>query len=198
MAESRNELLAEIVRLSGISREELTMEEGHYFVGSSTRAGVAVGTSYFTLVQAGAKALTVEDIIVTLDFSSVASGQFNYTMQAFVDISNGNEWTATGGTTSPVGRPINALRVNDLPLSTVRFGVTSSPTGAPDYPIYFADYYLDTQGNRSVLSVARNSFFEAGRKIIIPPGGQVLIQSLTTGNATGTAEVKTQFFTSEA
>lgn len=119
-------------------------------------------------------------------------------LTAYVDISNGNDWSYTPSNPVPAGRPLNAGLVNDVSGATIDLGVTTGTiTGEPDYPLFFADYYLETQGNRESVSTTGSSFFDKGRQIVMAPNQEILIRTQTSGTSTGTLELKTIFFISE-
>lgn len=188
--------------VSATSREEVQISRGEFFVGSSLRAGVTVTpgapTYYYSVVEAPPdKYLVIEDVIQTLDFSAVASGQFNHQLDAFVEGSATSSYTYTPGAPVPIGRALNTEFINQFPTSTVDLGVTASTAGDAEYPIFYQDFYVDTQGNRNQVTQSATDFFGKARQIVLAPGGQALVRATSTGDATGSVDIRTIFFTSE-
>jgi hypothetical protein len=98
----------------------------------------------------------------------------------------------------PAGRPLNAALINNVASTTIDLGVTTSAiTGEPDYPLFFSDFYLETQGNRESVTTTGESFFDRGRQIVLAPNQELLIRTETTGTSAGTLNLKTIFFVSE-
>lgn len=195
---SSDKIGARRVKVITLTEQEQSILDGRFFSGSSTRLGVTVAdTPFYSVITAGANGLVIDDLIITLDFANTTDGQFSYTFAAYVDQSNGNDWSYTPITPTPIGRPLNAGFVNDFPLSTIQSDVSATVTGTPDYNIYFADYYIDTSGNRNHESVVDNNFFGAGRQIIAPPGTEILVETTIAGDAIGSVDIKSLFFGSE-
>jgi hypothetical protein len=185
------------LKVNASPRVEATGVAGVTFVGISSRNGVSVGETYDSVIVTGDKWVVIEDVIVTIDFSSVTTGNFTHEIAASIDKSNGNNWTYTPESPVPAGRPINSLYINNFGLTTIDLGVTIPDyTGTSDYPVFFEDYYVDTQGNRSQVSSTGASFFATG-KVILCPNSEILVRSISSGSATGTANIRTIFFLTE-
>ena len=181
-----------------LTEKEIAEARGKLFTASTSRAGVAVGDDYSSVLRAAPdRFLIIEDVFFSMDFAADVSGRYTVTLDAYVDISNGNEWAYTGGTTAPLGRPVNAGKVNDVAASTISLGVSPDISGDIDYAFYFASYTLDTQGNRNTVTSNESTFFEGDRKIILAPGQEMLARTRTAGDAVGTGTVKTLLFVSE-
>jgi len=198
LATSRDPKTARL-KVSSSTRAETQIIRGDFFVGASVRPLIPVNNDYKSVIKAPAdRYLIIEDAIVETDFSVNDSSTFGVSLTAYVDISNGNTWSHTPNSPIPAGRPLNAAVINNVANSTIDLGVTTSAiTGEPDYPLFFADYYLETQGNRESVSTTGQSFFDKGRQIVIAPNQEVLIRTQTTGTSVGTLDLKTIFFISE-
>ena len=200
LSTSRDPLKARL-KVSASSRTEGQIALGSMFVAVSERLAVPVGNVFYSVLKAAPnKYLVIEDAILELDFSAVTQGQYSFQIEGFADISNGNAWGYTPLNPVPVGRPLLASMVNDFPASTVDVGVTvNSPvlSGAADYPFFFADYFVDTQGNRVTIGSTQSTFFEKNRQVVLAPGQEMLIRSRTAGTAVGDATIRNIFFTSE-
>ena len=172
---------------------------GRFYTGSSERTGVAVADpDYFSVITAGPSGLVIDDLIMILSFADVTDGKFSYRMSCFVESSSGNDWSYTPGTPTPIGRPLNTNFINDFPASTIDSDVAATVnTGNPDYVIFATDYFIDVGGNRNTQSKVDTNFFESGRQIFMGAGEKMLIQATVSGDAVGSADVSTIFFTSE-
>lgn len=187
------------LRTSSATRAEAAIGEGNFFVGSSIRTEIPVSDDYISVIKAGVdKYLIIEDAIIDPIFNVSDSGRFSISLAGYVDISNGNDWSYTPVSPAPVGRPLNASVVNNLAQGTIDLGVTAGPvSGVADYPLFFADYFLETQGARESVSITGTSFFDKGRQIVIAPGQELMIRTQTDGTSGATATLKTIFFVSE-
>jgi hypothetical protein len=186
------------LKVTNIDRAEVQINRGDYYVQGIYRPLVPVGDTTYYVVEAINKPIIIEDIQLAFDFSSVTQGQYSYLLEAYVGSSDGNTWEAIGGGIAPLGRPLNAAYINKVSDGVIRTGFDSvAAAGIPDYPIQFVEYYVDTQGNRETISDTGASLFEGDREIIIPPGESVLFTAITGGNATGTADIRANVFTSE-
>lgn len=187
------------VKTSTVTREEVQIARGTFFIGSTLRVGVTSNESYSSILRAPSdKYLIVENAEIGIDFRNLSTGNLKYTLDSYVDISNGNTWTYSGGTTTPVGRPLNASLVNNFPSSEIVLGVTLSGfSGTPDYPFLDIRYKLESQGNNQSVTETGLSFFEKGYQIILAPDQELLVRGVTTGDATGTIDIKTIFYTTE-
>lgn len=195
------ELISDDIRLrtEGVTRTEVKINNGNYFVGSSKREDVPTPDTYSSVVTAGVGGLVIEDLLITINFGNLTNGHVNIIVVAYVAASSGNDWTyTTSGTITPVGRSVNTGFINTFPGTTIDSGVTvNTLTGDADYPLYFVDYLIDTSANRNMLSTDKSEFFSGDRKIVVAAGEQVLVQTLVVGVATGTVDFSSIFFTSE-
>ena len=180
-----------------MTRAEASAIAGEYYAASSERLGVATGNLYYTVLQTGSKQVTLEDLVVILNFSDVSDGQFDYEIRAYVDSSNKNDWSFTGGFTGSLGSPLNTALINNVSDALITADANVTLTGSSDYFIYAASDYVDTSANRDIISETKNSFFTNDRKLIIPPNTSVLFESRTGGTATGTVDITSQIFTIE-
>ena len=191
----------EITRLkvSSSTRQEYQIATGDFFNGISERLAIPTGDTYNAVLKAGPdKLLVIEDAIVETDFNIIDSSNYSVKIGAYVDISNGNDWSYTPTAAIPAGRPLNAAKVNDFPASTIDLGATVTGfSGAQDYSLFFADYYLETQGQRESISTTGTSFFDKGRQIILAPNQEILIRTETGGSSNGTLDLRIIFFLSE-
>lgn len=186
------------LKVSTVTRQELQITRGEYFVGSSQRVNIPVNNTYYSVIKAAPdKFLVIEDALIDLNYQNLSNGSYNVELDGFVDISNGNTWTHNTISPLPIGRPLSATLVNSFPSSTVDLGVAVTLTGNADYRLYFSNFFRETQGNRESVSGSGSSFFNAGRQVILAPNQEILIRTRTTGAATGTADLNLIFFTSE-
>ena len=187
------------LKVSASTRAETQIVRGDFFVGASVRPLIPVNNDYNSVIKAPSdKYIVIEDAIIETDFTVTDSSTFGVSLTAYADISNGNDWSYTPSSPVPAGRPLNAGLINSVSSATIDLGVTTSTiTGEPDYPLFFADYYLETQGNRESVSTTGSSFFDKGRQIVLAPNQEILIRTQTSGTSTGTLELKTIFFISE-
>lgn len=188
------------LKVSAATREQIQIGRGEFFVGRTLRTniGVVPTTVYYSQFTAGANYVVIEEVFQTLDFSSVTDGRFQHLMEGFVDLSNINDWTYTPASTLPAGRNLNAALINNLPDSVVDLGGTGTVnSGQADYTLFDTTFYIDTGGNRNTLAESGDDFFSKGRQIILSPGQSILIRATSSGDATGTADIKTTFFFSE-
>ena len=187
------------LKTSSASIQEQQITEGRFFVGSTERTGVTLATPiYDSVITAGGKGFVIDDLIITLDFANTADGSLSYSLSVYVDSSNGNSWSYVPIASTPVGRSLNTDFINNFPLSTIQSGVSATVSGAADYNIYFADYYVDTSGNRDDSSVTEIKFFDSGRQIILTEGTEILVRATIAGDATGSVDIRTIFFSSES
>ena len=187
------------LKVSSSTRQENQIVKGEFFVGESVRPLIPVNNDYYTVIKAPAdKCLVIEDAILSPVFAVTDSSNFSISLTGFVDISNGNDWSYTAGSPLPAGRPLNAELINSTSTATIDLGVTvGAVTGRPDYPLFFATYYLETQGNRETVTTTGSSFFDKDRQIVLAPNQELLIRTQTTGTSVGTVDLTTVFFISE-
>jgi hypothetical protein len=175
---------------------------GTVFTGSSLRPDVTVTEGVDTLsygvIKTSSKWLIVNQVIYDIDFSAVTEGKFNHELRAYMDTSNGNTWSYTPNNPLPAGRSVNALDVNDFPLTTYdgQLPIPPTVTGNPDYNLFFTSYFVDTGGNRNFVSSTGTSFFEV-TPLIIPPNTEALLEARSYGNASGSADIRATFFLTE-
>ena len=195
----RNHLLEAMLKITGSSRVDQIIGASNGYSGSYTKAGIVSGDKTFFVFKTGSQAVGLEDITASTDFSLVTSGRMIITLTMYVDSSNINTWSyGANGTDLPVGRNLNAMDVNKVPLSSI----TVDPdnvlySGIPDYELQFSEYFIDLQGNRETLSTNSESFFKSGRKILLGPDSEYLFISEASGDALGSATTHSIFFTSE-
>lgn len=189
------------LRTSALTEKEIAESRGKFFTAATSRAGVPVGNDYSSVLKAAADHfLIIEDVFFSMDFdASIDSGNYVVTLDGYIDESNGNDWGYTPGTPVPLGRPLNAGKINDVAQSTIDLGVAVGPaiTGSRDYAFFFAGYFIDTGGNRNVVTSNESTFFEGDRKIILKPGQEMLARTQTSGTVAGNGTVKTLLFVAE-
>ena len=198
MSTSDDPLTARL-KVSSATRAETQIVRGEFFVGASVRPIIPINDDYKTVIKAPSdKYVVIEDAIIETDFSVTDSSTFGVSLTGYVDISNGNTWSYTVNNPLPAGRPLNTGLINNVAAATIDLGVTTSAiTGEPDYPLFFADYYLETQGQRESVSTTGENFFDKGRQIVLAPNQELLIRTQTSGTSTGVLNLKTIFFISE-
>ena len=181
-----------------ITRVEAKIGRGGFFVGSSKRNNIPTINTYNYVLVAGASGLVVEDLLVAVNFANLIDGHINIDISAYVESSNGNSWSYTPASPLPVGRSVNTDFINNFPVSTIESGVNVADlVGDKDYPLYHVDYLIDTSGNRNMVTQDRSNFLTGDRKILAGAGERVLVQTVLSGDATGTIDISSVFFTSE-
>ncbi len=177
--------------------ESLTLQ-GLSWVGDTSRINISAPDTYSHVITAGAKNFILEELLVSIDFANVTSGRLHFVVQAYLMSSNGNTFTYTPITPTPMGRATNGNFINVFSETVIESGVeVLTLTGVKDYLIYTSDYFVDDAGNRNVKSTEKKSFFEGVRRIVVPPGDKLLVQTILTGDAGGTIDISSIFFTSE-
>ena len=184
-----------------LSREDINILTADMWGGFTERENVLPGTELFQVIRTGDKWLVIEDINVAIDFSNAGSGRYIYELVAYVQGSNGNTFTYTpdSGTVTPLGRNLNVASINVFTDAVLESEpANSSYSGTPDFRVLFVEHFLETQGNRESLSENGSDFFEKDRRLLIPPNTDVLLLAITSGDAPGTADIRSNFFVSEA
>lgn len=177
------------------SFQEVEICRGHEYVGVVKRDAVATDNTFYSVINTGAKYLIINDLDVMINFTA-GDGNFLYEMHAYVDISNGNTFTYTGGVNAPLGKPLSTQYVNNTPVATIDVGVTPTVTGEADYHLFDDQLSIDTTGNRSTQSAIASSMFANGRITVIAPNSQVLIKTDFTGDI-ATANITNMFYFKE-
>lgn len=175
--------------------KEVEICRGHEYVGVVKRNAVPTGNTFYSVINTGSKYLLINALDVMINFIS-GDGNFLYEMDAYVDISNNNTFTYTGGITAPLGKPLSTQYVNNAPISTIEVGVTATVTGEADYHLFDDQLTRDTSGNRSTQSGITSSLFSGGRITVIAPNSKVLIKSQFTGDV-ATANITNMFYFKE-
>ena len=175
--------------------KEVEICRGHEYVGVVKRDAVSTDNTFYSVINTGAKYLIINDLNVMINFTS-GDGNFLYDMHAYIDISNSNTFTYTGGVTAPLGKPLSTQYVNNTPVSTIEAGVTATVTGEADYHLFDDQLTRDTSGNRSTQSAISSNFFSNGRMTVIAPNSKVLIKSQFIGDI-ATADIITMFYFKE-
>lgn len=175
--------------------KEVEICRGHEYVGVVKRNAVSTDNTFYSVISTGSKYLIINDLDVMINFVS-GDGNFLYEMDAYVDISNNNTFTYTGGVTAPLGKPLSTQYVNNTPISTIEVGVTATITGESDYHLFDDQLTRDTSGNRSTQSGITSSLFSDGRITVIAPNSKVLIKSQFTGDV-ATANITNMFYFKE-
>lgn len=188
-------------RVSNLSEIAIAAARGKHFTAATTRPGVPIGDDYVSVLKAPAgKILILEDVFFSFDFQTIATGTYTVALDGYIDTSDGNGWGYTPVSPLPLGRPLNAVKVNDVAESTIDLGIPPSPaiTGNPDYSFYFASFNINAQGNQNTVSSNESTFFGDDRKLILGPGQEMLARTRTAGTATTTTgTIRTLLFTSE-
>lgn len=175
--------------------KEVEICRGHEYVGVVKRNAVPTGNTFYSVINTGSKYLLINDLDVMINFIT-GDGNFLFEMHAYVDISNQNTFTYTGGIIAPLGKPLSTQHVNNAPVSTIEAGVTPTVTGEPDYHLFDDQLTRDTSGNRSTQSAIASSLFSNGRLTVIAPNSKVLIQSEFIGDV-ATADITSMFYFKE-
>lgn len=186
------------LKVDSATTAERQMVVGQYFGAYTERLSVGVGDTTYFVIKANDKWLTIRDILSIFNFSTITDGLYSYQLRCYFSNSNINDWTYSGGVEVPLGRPLTSLFINNAPSATVETGGTlDNISGSFDHQLRFTEYYIDTQGNRESITETDDTFFLSQRKIILAPGDELLIESITDGNANGSADIITKVFVSE-
>jgi len=184
-----------------ISRVDVNIATADMWSGSTEREDVPINDEAFQVIRTGSRWLIIEDINVDLDFSNAGTGRYIYELVAYVQGSNGGAFSydQDSGTVTPLGRNLNTRDINVFPEGVVETNPTNSAfSGDPDFRLLFIEYFLEVQGNRESVSENGSDFFEGDRRLLLPPNSEVLLLATTTGNASGTADIRSTFFISES
>ena len=175
--------------------KEVEICRGNEYVGVVKRNAVSTDNTFYSVINTGAKYLIISDLDVMINFTS-GDGDFLFEMHAYIDISNSNTFTYTGGVTAPLGKPLSTQYVNNVPVSTIEVGVTPAVTGEADYHLFDEQLTRDTSGNRNTQNAIASSILENGRVTVIAPNSKVLIKTDFTGDA-ATANIINMFYFKE-
>ena len=174
------------------SFQEVEICRGHEYVGVVKRDAVATDNTFYSVINTGAKYLIINDLDVMINFTA-GDGNFLYEMHAYIDISNGNTFTYTGGVNAPLGKPLSTQYVNNIPVATIDVGVTPTLTGEADYHLFDEQLARDTSGNRETQSAIASSMFANGRITVIAPNSKVLVKSDFSGDNSN-VDITSQFY----
>ena len=108
--------------------QEVEICRGKFYTGVVKREAVVTNNDFYSVIQTGEKYLLITNLDVMINFNS-GDGAFNYEMSAFIDVSNDNTFSYTGGISERLGQSLNTAKVNDTPSSTIQLGVTPTITG---------------------------------------------------------------------
>ena len=175
--------------------KEVEICRGNEYVGVVKRNAVSTDNTFYSVINTGAKYLIINDLDVMINFTS-GDGDFLFEMHAYIDISNSNTFTYTGGVTAPLGKPLSTQYVNSVPVSTIEIGVTPAVTGEADYHLFDEQLTRDTSGNRNTQNAIASSILENGRVTVIAPNSKVLIKTDFIGDA-ATANIINMFYFKE-
>jgi hypothetical protein len=175
--------------------QEVEICRGKFYTGVVKREAVVTNNDFYSVIQTGEKYLLITNLDVMLSFNS-GDGAYMYEMSAFIDVSNDNTFSYTGGINARLGKSLNTANVNDAPASTIQLGVTPTITGVSDYLLLESQIILDASGNRDNANVIQSSMFGDGRLVVIEPNSEVLIKSSFTG-IDGNADIITMFYFKE-
>ena len=163
------------------------IQSGNYFSGSLTRNSI-VPETFYRVIKTGGVPLIIESIIDYVNYLSSPTGELSLQTRIYIDISNSNSWTYSGGSTVKVGKPLSVELINSAP----EFDVVESPTidtltGDFDFIVGSSQYFVDTA---SLVGIA-SSMFNADRKLIIPANSEVLVESISSGTALVAGDITT-------
>lgn len=175
--------------------KEVDICRGHEYVGVVKRNAVSTDNTFYSVINTGAKYLIINDLDAMINFTS-GDGDFLFEMHAYIDISNSNTFTYTGGVTAPLGKPLSTQYVNNTPVSTIEVGVTPAVTGEADYHLFDEQLARDTSGNRNTQNAIASSILENGRVTVIAPNSKVLIKTDFIGD-NATANIINMFYFKE-
>ena len=164
---------------------------GDYYTGSIGRTSTVPEIAYRT-IKTGSLPIFVEHIDTSVDYSAVSNGEFTVAIRLYIDNSNGNTFTATGGTETKPCKPLNVEYVNkQSEVSLFVDPTVTNLTGSSDFVVVYSQFFRDSAGNRDTLSGVDGSIFKNGRKLVIPPNSEVLVEVESSGTAGNTATLLT-------
>ena len=175
--------------------KEVEICRGNEYVGVVKRNAVSTDNTFYSVINTGAKYLIINDLDVMINFTA-GDGDFLFEMHAYIDISNSNTFTYTGGVTAPLGKPLSTQYVNSVPVSTIEIGVTPAVTGEADYHLFDEQLTRDTSGNRNTQNAIASSILKNDRVTVIAPNSKVLIKTDFIGD-NATANIINMFYFKE-
>lgn len=191
------------VKVSTLNRVEAYIAQGFLFSTSIAQSNTTIDSDVFYVLRTGTKAVSLETIEPAFDYSSMGDGIFEYRLWFFDPLSDGNDWSYTGGSPFvPAARNINTNylvegQAASKTESQVSSGGTVNLTGEPDFELIFASISLDLIGQGLTSSTTLSKFFNDGRRLILRPNSDYLFLARTSGTATGTMSINTQISLSE-
>tara|TARA_R110000751_G_scaffold73408_1_gene148444 strand:+ start:21593 stop:22231 length:639 start_codon:yes stop_codon:yes gene_type:complete len=187
---SPNPLLT-TVENQGTNYVDQKILNGDYYSGFIQRQSTVPETVY-RVVKTGNAPLFIESVTVDIDYSGISSGEFTLAVRVYVDTSNANTWSYTGGTAVSVGKPLNVELINQTAQSEwITSPVVTGPTGDADFVLLYNQYFRDSSGNRDSVSGVGSTFFKEGRKLVIPANSEMLIEIESSGANGNSAELLT-------
>jgi hypothetical protein len=155
---------------------------GDYFSGYLSRTSTVPETIY-RVIKTGAVPLIIESVLSDIDYSSIVDGEYTVSSRIYIDASDDNDWSYTGGTAVKSGKPLNAEFINKEPqYDLINDPVMGTVTGNPDFIVSFLQYFKDTSGNTETLTGVNQTFFADGRKLVIPANSEALVEVITSGD----------------
>ena len=194
----------EAIRVFSVPRNEAAIASGEYYVGATSRTGVPANDIYYYQITVGPAFFSIESILPLFDFTNLGDGSLEYRLDFFDSLSDGNEWTYTGGSNNvPIGRNINTTvlvngEASSKTITTVSAGGDVTVTGDPDFNLVFASYYREVAGQRESTNSLGGSFFDDNRRLLLRPAGTYLVRAQTSGTITGTFDIRTQISATES
>jgi hypothetical protein len=183
--------LIDVVR--AFTRQDRSISTGDYFIATNLRTAIPADDIFYRVIKTNAQYFVLEDLNINVDWTNALDGTTTISVDLYIDQSNRNTWTYTGGTEVKAGTSLNAEFINLTPDSDVVVGATVTDlTGDPDYRIYYTQTFIDISGNRNDVTTIGEQFFENNRKIIIPPSSTALLVTTTTGPVGSTVDAFSQ------
>lgn len=184
--------LGDINNNVSLSYAERMIRDGRYYTGFISRQTTSPETVY-RVVKTNDKAMVLEDVFTDIDFSSVNDGEVQVVTRVYSADSDISDWSYTGGTPVKPGRQLNFGFVNQEPDTDyiVDPVVTITPESLPDITISYLQIFVDTNGNRNFVGQNNSNVLGGGRKLIIPPNSEALIEVVTGGDPGNTINLIT-------
>lgn len=172
----------------GLDWKARAVEQGNFFTVKAQDL-YTVGDVAYGVIKTNDKPLRLINIGYQVRYGDITDGQFTIRTEMFIQGSDLNTWSYTGGVISNSGKPINTTFINNKPETDVVIDPIVTLTGESDFLIRLIDYFRDSSGGRDMLTGVEQSFFNNEKYILIPPNSEALIRRQVEGTIGNSAEV---------
>lgn len=183
--------LREMFARQGLSWKDRANELGAYYRANTPTSAATVGTTTYAVFKANATQVRVVDLTRDTNYSSIANGEFAVRTNLYFQGSNKNTWSYTGGVEIRRGTNQNLNFLNSVSISSIVESPTVDVAGQQDVIASFVQFYRDSQGSRDTLTGVEASFFNNGRFLILPPGAEILVENIYSGDVGNVANTAT-------